>query len=547
MSDHSNIEKIIDCIYKVHEESCLYNDSLENVLFMFTNAYDSFFLDLMKKSIQNARKGNLLNLDDKEINFDLLRHSYRACIKFAFESCKSGVFNPRITHQNILDYEQELKETIEFNFIRNAIDRYRLGKYKVTLEKNSLLFSHVRSDRSIIYDLYSRVFSNSIPGGKDTKDNYDVFNFNLELVNQSLKPQEFQSKKIFKPAKHILLPLIDKLIDYYLRDFHYEIGYLKGKDYCLGDYLLAYSYLAAIGFFKTAYLLSLHGSNDFINQPCIIYPKNKLINDISETTGMSEEMATKAIKDMVYNYEFHKDKVTIFQPLFDFGEYYVCSCNLLFHSYVVDKVMKYFDLEGTNLPDISIYHNYMSEKMNLRMAINLSELYPNIIAYKNCKLTIENNIIAEVDLVVFDGSTKTAALIELKNYTPVENETDVIHKDKKINKAIKSRIEKDKRVLDNLESFFEQNDIPKDFLKYSFSSLLITDSYSGGVNVRERIKVVDEALFYFLLELERGNLKETLNYIESGEFFKVLEKAVGNKYHKEKYSYKGIDVRVKNE
>lgn len=544
MSDQSKIDEIIKQIYKIHEESGLYDDSLENVLFKFTNAYDSLFLDEMRLSISKSRKGQLLNPEEFNRNYDLLRHAYRACIKFSFESCKAGSFKQAITNNDKLDYQKELEETINFNYIRNTIDRYRLHKYSVSINGDVLHFVHKKGDRSLIYDLYSRAFSNMIPGGKDSKDDYDVFNLNLELVNQSLRKQEFQSKKIFKPSKHILLPMIDKLMSYFLRDFDYEIGYLKGKDYYLGDYLLAYSYLAAIGFFKTAYLLSLRGENDLVNQPCIVYPKDRLISDIVDTTGMSEEIAKKAMQDMVYDYEFHKDKNIIYQPVFEFEDYYICSCNLLFHSYVVDKIMKYFDIRGTNLADLTSYHKYMSDKMNDRMAFNLPSMYDNLKTFKNCILRFGNEPQSEIDLIVFDENTKSACLIELKNYTPVDNDEDAINKEKRINKAIQSRLVRDKRVLDNLKIFYKQNNIPNEYLEYSFSSLLITDSYTGGVNINEKIKVIDEALFYNILQIHQGNLKEAVQSINNSEFFRMLEDKIGTKTKANTYCYKNIIVEV---
>ena len=185
MNKIDNIEKKINELYKIHEESGLYNDSLENTLYKFTNAYDSLFLDEMRLSINKARKGQLLLPEEHNRNYDFLRHAYRACIKFAYESCKSGSFNQRCSRFEIEAYEQELEDTIDFNFNRNAIDRYRLCKYKVCIENECLHFTNIKGERSIIYDLYSRIFADKIPGGKDSKDNIDVFDFNVELIKQA--------------------------------------------------------------------------------------------------------------------------------------------------------------------------------------------------------------------------------------------------------------------------------------------------------------------------------------------------------------------------
>lgn len=407
-----------------------------------------------------------------------------------------------------------------------------------------MIFENVKDVREMIYDFYSRNFADKIPGGKNDNDAIDVISINLEIAKLARKKQEFQSKKIFKPAKHILLPLIYDLVRYFLKDSDLEIGFLKGNGYYLGEYLLAYCYIVAIGMFKTAYLLSLKGDSDLLNQPSILYPKERLISDIAETVEISEESAKKVIEDMTYNYEFHKDRITIYQPLFEVGDYIICSSYLVFHSYVIDKVMKYFDVKGINKQDLTVYHKYKSDQMNHRMASNLPQMYSNLRTFENCILDFGSIRKAEVDIVLFDTANKQAVLVELKNYTPVDNEIDALTKEKRINNAIDSRLEKDKRVFENLELFFKENNLPIEYLKYDFASLLVTNSYTGGVGVKEKIKVIDEALFYYLLDIYNGNMSELLASLDEGTFFKELKQVVSIK--DQHYSYKGINVVVSN-
>lgn len=309
---------------------------------------------------------------------------------------------------------------------------------------------------------------------------------------------------------------------------------------------MVFCYLAAIGIYKTAYLLSLKTTNDVIYEPSVIYPKDRLISDISEVTEIEEKTVRNVIKDMTYDYEFHKNKVNIYQMLFEVGDNILYSTNMLFGSYIVDKAMKFYDLKGTNKQDITLYHKYMANKMNHRMADRLSASYSCFDIYENKSLVINKNTQAEIDLVVFDHNSKTAALIELKSYTPIDGEFDAFRKDNHINDAIESRLEKDKRVLDNLELFFEQNNIPKAFLNYDFSSLIVTSDYAGGVDVKEKINVLDENLFYYLLSVCKGNLKDFIDFVNKGEFFKLIEQNIHFGDADIDYTYKGITVEIIN-
>lgn len=533
-----DIEAKIKELYELHRTSGLYNDSFENVIFKLTNAYDYSFLELSRKARMGMPSPNLEDYED----FDRLRQAYRACIKFTYEDCNHGNFIQKMSLPELKDYQKEMRETIQFNFIRNIVDRYRLGRFTAFDSNGMLSFKHVESDRSIIYDAYQRNIADEIPGSKETKDNANVFDFNLKIIEIARNKPEFQSKKIFKPVKHLITELVNELVPYYLGDLDVGVTLLKGKDYYLAEYLLVFCYLVAIGIYKTAYLISLRFDNEQVYQPSIVYPKERLIEDIVETFGMPEETVKKVISDLTYDYDFHKDRLTIYQPLFEVGDNYLCSTYLLFHSYVIDKVMKYYDIKGTNKEHLTLYHRYMSNKMNHRMAEYLPYMYPNLQTYENCTLRLGGASKSEIDLIVVEETTNTVALIELKNYTPVDNEEDMINKERRINEAIQSRLIKDKLVVENIEKFLKQNNIPLKYSKYNYFSLLITNSSVGGVGIKESIKVIDEPLFYNLLHICQGSLLGTISAIDSGEFFKILESVVST--NNLVYEYKGLKVEI---
>lgn len=540
------VENRIKEVYEAHKKSGLYDDSFENSIFRLTNAYDSFYLTAQRDLIAQAKGSSpRYQANDDFDHFDDYRHAYRACIKFICEDCEHGAFANWISFKDIEKFQQEMRETTGFNLIRNAIDQYKASKYSAKVVDAKLCFTRNRGNRELVYELYSRHIADEIPGGKNNKDLFDVSSFTLMLLGLSTKELSFESKKLFKPSKQVLKGAIQDLKKRFASNLSDEIRSLcPATDYSLDQYLSVYCYLAAIGVFKTAYLLKLKDGNEHLVRPSILYPKERLISDVSDVMEINMELVRTIVKDMTYDFAFHKDRITLYQPLFEVGDFILCSTSMLFFSYVVDKAAKFFDLKGNNKADLSKYHNYMSEKMNHRMAESLPLMYPNLVVFENAKLVIKNLTQAEVDLLLFDKDSKTAALIELKDYSPIDNEWDTKKKDRNINCAIKSRLEKDKRVVEKLDLFFEQNNVPKEYLDYQFSSLLVTSSYAGGVDIHESIKVLDEHLFYYLLRIHSGNLKEFLQFVEKGEFFKILNEQLKETDRRVNYTYKGIIAEV---
>ena len=542
------VEEIIEKIYKIHKESHLYDGSFEDTIYKLTNAYDAFFIDIVKNEKIRAQNKYLPSDNKHYDNLDLYRHGYRACIKFACEDCQKGDLSNKITQDDITKYQKEIDETVQFNFIRNTIDQSKVGSFDIKEDGNKLTFIRKTGFRDVMYDIYSRNIADMVPGGKNQIDDGNVFNLNLYIADLIRNKLDFDSKKLFKPKKAQLIEITYDLGNHFLKDLDAkEVMPYKLSGYTLEQYFFVYCYLATIAIYKIAYIYSLKNINDPLHlTPSVVYPKERLVTDVAETFDQDEGAIRAVVNDMIYDYEFHKDKVTIFQPLFEIGDQIIFSSYLLLHAYVVDKIMRFYDMKRLCQPTLTKYHKYLSDQMNNRMADWIDETYPFLKTYINCKLIDKGSTQAEVDLIIFDENTKKAALIELKNYSPVDNELDAKKKESHINSAIKSRLEKDKRVLDNLEKFFKQNEIPNDYLNYNFSSLLITNSYSGGCGVIDTISVVDEPLFYYLLGGNLGNLELTIDMIDKKDIYHFLDKNVLDGKYNATYSYKGINVEVIN-
>ena len=538
-------QSLIDKVYRAHMESGLYDDSFENVIYKLTNAYDYFFIGSFKDAKSSMIAHRPFHNDPLQItDHDIYRGSYRACLKFVHEDCKHGSFDLRITPKDIFDYQAEIRDTEQFNFIRNTIERYRLGEYKASVENGSLHFEHIPGNRGLEYDFYSRQFADSIPGGKNDKDTLNLAQLYEGLFLASQREHDFKSKKLFKPQDDELRKLIQALKEYFLGNIDERVLKLKPLGYTVSNYLECYCYLAAIAYYKTSYLMSLSPTNDHTYQPAVLYPKDRLIEDISEITTIPAETVSCIIRDMTYDYSLHKNSVTIYQPLFEVGDKILYSSALVLHAYVIDKMMKFADHEKRNEADSTIYHKILSDQMNHRMAEYLAATYENLLVFENKKLTIDDLTVAEIDLTIIDKNSKAGMLVELKNYAPVDDDKDAVNKEKKINSAIASRCEKDKRVIDNLKLFFEQNGIPTDYLGVNFSSLLVTNAFSGGIRIKDTIKVIDEPLFYYLIALCRGNIETLTQEIKEETLMKLLRENMSQAERKNSFEYKGIKTEV---
>ena len=537
------IKEKIKEIYSAHKKSGLYNDSLENVIYRFTNAYDYLFLAPMKQSMLEIRKGSHNYDRFGDIDYDIFRMAYRACLKFAYEDCQKGNVDFKLAKRNLIDYIEELRDTINFNYIRNTIDRYNLGDYDVTINNQVLEFTNKQKERSLVYDYYSRIFSDRMPGGKDDKDIYGLQYLYSIIFHRVVESHTFKSKKNFLPHKDEIESIIRQVKPYFLKSQGEGILDFAFEDYSIRELILVYCFLAVIGICKTAHLLSTIKSEEEL-QSSIIYPKGRLISDIEENTAIEKDKIVKILKLLTYDYEFHKDKLTIYQPLFDFGEYILYSPNMIFHSDIIPKICKYYDNKKINAAVSTRYHKYLSDQMNNRMYKRIQSSYPKLKVFKNLCLKEGTKSKAEIDLLLIDPEHKTGILAELKKYNFVDNETEVKNRDILINEKIEDRIIHDQAVLSNLRVFFVQNNISEEYLDYEYHSLFIVDSYAGGVRVKEKIKLLDCDLFYYLMNDYEGNLKKVIDDANTSLFFKqIKEEMIKQGYEDSKeFNYKGIRV-----
>ncbi|MCQ2801925.1 MAG: hypothetical protein MJ222_04820 [Bacilli bacterium] len=528
MTEKEQINSIVKTIFNSHLQSGLYNETRETVLYRLFNAYDSYFVH---------------RPDGREINYDFLRMALRACIKFSYEDCKSGNLNERLSYDTIYSYQKEIEKTINFNLIRNIIDRARLNQFSSSIENGLLVYTHNETDRSINYDIYQRQILDTIPGSKHTKDNISVADWATKLAFLIKSKQEFKSKQIFKPVDSELKPFVEYWFKKYLEDYNLEICNFKISNYLIGEYILVYSYIAAIAMQKSAYLIKLGDSNELKLHPAFKYPRELLKKHICEFFSFDQDIVESILNDMTYDYEFHKNRLTIYQPLHVVGDYYIGSCNSIFTSYIIEKLIKLHDQREGNVAEKLKLHNFLSNRMNDELGYYLDN-FDNLKYYKNCKLALNSLTKAEIDMVLVDETNKEVFLMEQKRYMPVDNDFDQMRVDEKINVAIKSRLEKDERVLKNIHLFFEQNNIPFDYEQYRISSIIVTLNNAGSCYVKDDINVIDEGFFKFAVFCSKGDLKKAREIIQSKEVYDIIDKTIFKDSYSQIVEYNGIKVKT---
>ncbi len=538
-----NIDLEINKICNDHKKSGLYNDSLEQTIFNFVNAYESFYIQGFQEMYEQAREG--LMVQGNQEYWDRLNEfqiAFHEGIKFSFADCQPGSCNEDINLETINKYKKEIESLNGYRRIRNIIDRYKLGLFNAVEKNGNLHFYSVQGKRSFIFDVYSRNIAANIPGAKEQKDlirELETYSLMFDVLS---KPIRFESSKIFKPMDTDLKVLSEKYFGIFSMGIPDKILTYKVGSFSLKEYLKIYSFLAALGSYKTAYVIA--NKSKKIISPCVCYPKTRLIFDAARVCELEQFKVEAIINELIYDVNFQKDYITLFQPLFKLNEKIVFSTNVLLLSYVVEKTVKYFTLSNKNPKLNEIYGQFRSKEMNDRIETALKEKYPSLYIYRNKTLKFGKDDKAEIDICIFEKKTQTAILCELKRIQPVESDKDAFKKEIKINSYIGERLYKDGLVKEHIDKFIKDNELESEFVSYSYHSLVVINEFCGNTKVDEKIKVLDEPLFFWLLDIFNGNISEFISYVERSEFFKELEKLIPIKNKSQTFEYLDNKITV---
>lgn len=512
-------------------------NGLQSACYKLTCDIEEIFLGLLSTQMV------LTDFDKIAILQDRFRGGYRAAIKWAFQYCAQSdkPFLPNACQYELGCCGDTISVGAEFANIRNAFDQAELGKLKVSIDDHRIQFSPSRSIRDINADLYARFIDHEKYTETENKKTitYDQKTF-AHMINPDLSSRwnDFSKrphdKQLFsKIYKDCLKKVKIDTEDYSNFDF---------GEFTLEDYEKVYAVLMALGVMNFNYQRTSRERNQSSksSSPIFFSEITSLIQFIIENSKVKRKAIKRIIELLTYDYEFHKNKVTVVQPLFSFGKFVFFSPSLLYYSDAVDKLL-YLVKELNNTPEvISKIAKEREQVMTDRITSFIAQ-NSNLQYIPNYKLILNGNPVAEFDILVYDGTTNSLLLTELKYFFKADGEDGHQKIDLKIQEAIKSRLSKQRLAEKHIDLLLsEAFGISVAAATPKIKSCVVSQNYSGSSFLDDKIAVFDEFLFKHTLSRYEYNLDVLFANIENDSYIPDMSDAIC--YHDYTQEYAGYEI-----
>lgn len=512
-------------------------NNLQSACYKLTCDIEEIFLGLLSTQMV------VTDFDKIAILQDRFRGGYRAAIKWAFQYCAQSdkPFLPNACQYELGCCGDTISVGAEFANIRNAFDQAELGKLKVSIDDHRIQFSPSRSIRDINADLYARFIDHEKYTETENKKTitYDQKTF-AHMINPDLSSRwnDFSKrphdKQLFsKIYKDCLKKVKIDTEDYSNFDF---------GEFTLEDYEKVYAVLMALGVMNFNYQRTSRERNQSSksSSPIFFSEITSLIQFIINNSKVKRKAIKRIIELLTYDYEFHKNKVTVVQPLFSFGKFVFFSPSLLYYSDAVDKLL-YLVKELNSTPEvISKIAKEREQVMTDRITSFIAQ-NSNLQYIPNYKLILNGNPVAEFDILVYDGTTNSLLLTELKYFFKADGEDGHQKVDLKIQEAIKSRLSKQRLAEKHIDLLLsEAFGISAAAATPKIKSCVVSQNYSGSSFLDDKIAVFDEFLFKHTLSRYEYNLDVLFANIENDSYIPDMSDAIC--YHDYTQEYAGYEI-----
>lgn len=235
-----------------------------------------------------------------------------------------------------------------------------------------------------------------------------------------------------------------------------------------------------------------------------------MVQGISKLAGLTEEKVKKFLKYQTYDYDYQKDKLTLFQPLILCNDRFyflplTISLGLLpvkMYKVMVDNDKKHYRKEVSNEKEKQMTTEIVDKlkKYDLQIETN----------YKLCN---KNDTIAEYDMLVFDNKTRDLYIFEFKWHFIGDGEEEHKFIDDMLESEIMYRIEKDKFIKEKQQRVC--NELFNSDNVNAVKEILISQNFGG--NTKHSMTVID------FETLKRGvdrfeSFKELMDWFLSGKY-----------------------------
>lgn len=473
---------------------------------------DSFFVNTFKNAPSSL-----------DIEYDGIRHSCREFLKLNSEkdSGKIDFKYNEIEYNNTL---AELENLSNYNFIRNRLENaFVKGGIKVCYDDSlKLIDAEEESEKALLGRKMDKI--------KPAHDINSALKNSSEVKMISIAQNRFAkcpiiNRKNFMSKKEYILSLYDFMMREYdddssvTNDFEFD-------DFSFDEYKKVYCALKVLAYNKME--KSFH--ENVI--PSVIWKKDELIDFVWKLSGLDIDKVVFILENfLVYDKDFHKDMIAIYQPVFDLGDYYLISSSLTLFGFAQDKMVYMMNAKVTRDFENNKYQRFktktneatLSKIANFKeklMVEHYSEFLKdkNFSLEKNVKFSREKikDVEVEIDLALLDRKQKILFLIELKDFLKGDNEIEQLRINAKINEFVENRKLAQKFVEDNLHEFVKKTFKENAEVDEVFS-MLVSKNFAG-FEINTAIPVVEEYMYFNIFEKNNFDLLKIKKQLQENYF-----------------------------
>lgn len=537
-----NIELIKEEILNFDKNDVFYKDnSFEEACYKLTCAFENDFLETTTIAILTGTPNNVSPHQD---NF---RHAYRESLKHAYRYC---VFNNE-KKAFVCDNPEPIKELMGkyfyFNDIRNMFEQSALGKYTVNIiSENEIEFVRNKAERSFNAELYARWVDSMKPELEsrelDREEVIELYQYIFDykyLSEQDITKDIFCREPHFKKLYQVALKKVENDSEE-ISDYDFDSFTTKDfqKIYAV-IIALAVSYMNYHFVARVLNKIELHK-----NEPIIKMTGQQLIPIIKKYSCCDEVKINDVLKLLVYDPELHKDKYTIFQPLFYFENIYFFSPSLVYFSMAYDKLLFLMKNDQKHNQLISRLakerEHIMTNEICDYIEKNTDWLYSS-----NFLIKENNKSVSEFDIIVYDETIKKLLLIELKWFFKHDGEGGQCKIDGKIKNSINNRIKKERFAKQYLDKIMEELDVDSyNRDEIEILSCIISKNFSGSDFVDDKIAIFDEFMFKEFIKSVEFKMNAVFEKIKDKSYIPNMD-SYGIKYFPKSAEYAGYTVHFK--
>lgn len=511
------------------------NNDIASACYKLTCCVEKLFLQFASPYMMLNHPGEVGYLQDEA------RSGYRAAIKWAFSFCsgRDKAFLPNHSPGDMQKCNDIIMLGADFANIRNMFDRVDIGRIGVSVKDREVVFEPFTTVRDYNAEIYARSIGQMSEYRIKKTDEFDNKTF-VHMVHPLRKGHWNDFSKI-PLDKRLFLEIIGDCFQK-IRVDNEEIVDVDFGEFTLDDFEKVYAVLMALGIMN----FNHHLVNEDLSSPVIFSEKTSLVRLISEYSKVKTKAIKSIIELLTYDYEFQKNNVTTYQPLFYFGKFVFYSPSLLYFSEACSKLFYLVKEKDIKPEAISKIAKQRESVMVDRLVDFISE-NSALKCVSNYKLNRNGRTLAEFDLLIYDSKNNVLLLAELKHFFDTDGEKGWKRLDNRIGDAIESRRIKQRLAEENIDALIFDAFGISVISKPNVASCIVSQNYSGSSYVDDKLAIFDELLFTSTMHTHKFDLGVIVSKMEDGTYIPDMKAYCYNKtveYAGYRVTYPGFALRI---